>query len=171
MNEILDFSTAYPEVLVLLGAYRSSEGIAAAEVADVLREYGFKVRLEVMAEAATDLLLDSYQLIICTAPAAQGALPDEEECFIRMLETETPDLSHLAYGIVMAGGSESLSEQEESAFQGILDELGAVEVVDMHRMGGDALTGGLSSIRSWSVDCAASFSQAFAPAEEEAVLY
>jgi sulfite reductase (NADPH) flavoprotein alpha-component len=169
--DVLDLSTAYPEILVVTDRQAAAAGLVGEAIVDVLSSFGFDVRLVGMEEAAPEMLLDHYQLILCTGPRPDGALSDTAVEFFTALQHATPDLSQLAYGIVALGRPHhDHYARAGRVFEEVLDELGAVEVIDLYALCqiDDA---DLDGLRSWSVACAAAFSEAFAPAEHDGALY
>lgn len=164
MNEVLDFSTAYPDILLLIGNEFDRLKKVAGAISDLLRDCGFRVRNIPMKDATPEMLLDYYQLIICSGASQSEA--DDNVFLKELLEEEAPDLSHLAFGTLTfiekgeRGSSDTTPELEE-----VLDKLGAVEVVDPYVIEGDANQEKVSNAQYWGLDCVAAFSEAFAPAD------
>ena len=160
----IDLSTAYAEILVLVGTETGTAAEVAATVAEALRGWGFEVDVVDMAEAEPGVL-DAYsQLIVCTSTHSEGALPAPAQPFRAALIAEEPDLSYLAYGIVALGDRAYEPHFIEAAhtWDRTLTRLGAVEACPMHVIDGVVLESDHAAARRWALSCAEGFAAAFA---------
>lgn len=164
-----DFSTAYPDILVLVGTRTGNAEIVAEHVAGALRPCGFAVRVVSMIDAAPADLDAADQLIVCTSTHGEGDLPDTAVDFYAALEAERPALGHLAYGVVALGDRYYDNfAQGGQRFRDLLDALGAVEVIASHEIDQGPRPDQLRAVAAWALACAAAFAAAFAPDEDEA---
>lgn len=161
MNEVRDFSTAYPDILLLVENRSEEVERVVDSVSDILKSCGFRVHIRLADDKTPSVLLDYYQLIVCGDAAAETAINQ----LVQKLQHDSPDLSHLAFGVLEVSGTRERSRWE--SFRRVLEDLGAVEVVDPHqskpRRGRDTL----SAAQYWALDCVAAFSEAFAPVDSE----
>jgi MioC protein len=96
MDGVLDFSTAYPDILVLVGSRTGDAEVVAGAVAERLSNYGFQIHVVDLVKASASHLLDTYQVLVCS----DGFGTDEASPLVRSLREESPDLTHLAYGLI-----------------------------------------------------------------------
>lgn len=160
----IDLSTAYAEILVLVGTETGTAAEVAATVAAALRGWGFEVDVVDMAEAEP-AVLDAYsQLVVCTSTHGDGALPEASQPFRAALTAEAPDLSYVAYGIIALGDRAYEPHFIEAAhtWDRSLADLGAVDVCSMHVIDGVVLESDHEAVRSWALGCATAFAAAFA---------
>lgn len=161
MSGVRDFSTAYPDILLLV--VNRSDGVERVvdSVSDILKGCGFRIHVQSVDEKTSIRLLDYYQLILC-GDASGGSAFDR---LVQSLQEEGPDLSHLAFGVLDAGGGQE--RRRWGPVVDALEALGAVEVVELHRNKSKRGHDGLSASQYWALDCVAAFSEAFAPVDSD----
>lgn len=158
-----DFSTAYPDVLVLVGTRTGNAQRVAERVAEALAPVGFAVRVVNMIDAGPEVLEAADQLVVCTSTHGEGELPDTAVDFYEALAAARPDLGHLAYGVVALGDRHYERFAHGGAlFRTLLDALGAVEVIDPFEIDQGPTLRDLSGAADWALVCAAAFAEAFA---------
>lgn len=165
----LDFSTAYPEVLLLVGTQTGNAARVADDVAARLEAYGFDVDLRPMEEAEPALLGEASQLIVCTSTHGDGELPDAAQPLYEALAALQPDLEHLAYGVI-ALGDRTYGEHFAAAgrrWRGLLDACGALEVIEPHIIDRGPRRAQIDEAGRWSLFCAAAFAEAFAYTDDD----
>jgi MioC protein len=166
MREKLDFSTAYPEILLLYGTRSGNSRIVAAEMARTLEYVGFTVELVDMAGAGPEVIGRFNQLILCSSTHGEGELPRGPKAFHDALAALQPDLDHVAYGIVALGDRNYVNFAAAAThWQNVLDACGAIRVVEPHRIDQGPTRAQLADASRWALACAAAFSEAFSDAD------
>lgn len=168
MHDSLDLSTAYPEVLLLVGSRSDVAGAAVRGVLEVLSHHGFDVTVRPLASVREGILLDYSQAVVVTDAEQPGTTSADSMIVQEHLLKAMPDLSHLAYGMVLVEASASGFEHTaDTQVRHTLDMLAAVEVYDAFVVAPNHAEVPLRSVQAWGLDLALAFADAFAPTDEE----
>ncbi|MEM1125691.1 MAG: flavodoxin domain-containing protein [Bacteroidota bacterium] len=162
--EALDLSTAYPDVLLLVGTQTGHAEWVAEELAEALDALGFDVDLQLMMDAEAALLEDASQLVICTSTHGQGALPEGSQPLFDALAEGAPDLAHVAFGVVALGDHAYEPHFIAAArqWQRLLKRCGALEATDPYVIDQGPTRDDLEGVASWGRRLATAFAAAFA---------
>ncbi len=161
---VLDLSTAYPEILLLVLGGESTEESLAEEIAELLRGCSFRVATVTDEIVTADVLQDFYQLIVV---AGEDGGAGRLATFLGRASDRAPDLTHLAFGIITVHSGNGGDGTANTLIRW-LDEHGAVEVIDRLSIGLRSDKRNSARAQYWSLDCVAGFSEAFAPVDSPA---
>jgi sulfite reductase alpha subunit-like flavoprotein len=166
MSESYDFSSAYPQILVLFGTRTGNTEKVARSVAEMLQNVGFEVSLEDMAGTTPDRIANFHQVILCSSTHGEGELPDVPHAFHEALVSGRPDLAHVAYGVIALG--DTTYEHFAAAadhFEKAMDACEAVRVIDAFRIDRGPYQDQIREACRWALRCAQEFSAAFSDAD------
>ncbi len=156
---MLDFSAAYPDVLVLVGTQTGNSERIADAVAGRLGDVGFSCHVTDMAEAYPEMLADYRQLVVVVCTWAEGTFPDNTVDFFDALTDLAPDLGHLAYGLVALGDHDYDPYYQVAAYRldGTFQELGARRLLEIHEIDGTPNARDLEEAGAWALRMARAF--------------
>ena len=159
---MLDFSAAYPDVLVLVGTQTGNSERIADAVAERMGEVGFSCHVTDMAEAYPEMLADYRQLVVVLCTWSDGTFPDNTVEFYDALTDLAPDLGHLAFGLVGLGDRDYDPYYQTAAYR--LDEtllgLGARRLLPIHEIDGTPKARDLEDAEGWALQMAEAFAAA-----------
>lgn len=155
----MDFSGAYPDVLVLVGTQTGNAETVADAVAAQLGEVGFSCHVSDMAEAYPEMLADYRQLVVVLCTWAEGTFPDNAVAFFDALDALAPPLGHLAYGLVGLGDRDYDPYYQTAAYRlaDTLDRLGACRVLPLHEINGTPAPADVAAAAGWALALARAF--------------
>lgn len=159
---MLDLSTAYPDVLVLVGTQTGNAERIADAIAEQMGEVGFSCHVTDMAEAYPEMLADYRQLIVVLCTWSDGTFPDNTVEFYDALTVLAPDLKGIAYGLVGLGDRDYDPFYQTAAYRldGTLQELGARRLLDLHEIDGTPKRRDLEAAEAWAIRMAEAFATA-----------
>lgn len=117
-------------ITILVGTMTGTADLVADEVTDWIESQGGQVERKPMDRLGPEVFRPDELYLICTSTYGQGDVPDNARDFFKALETQRPDLSGVAFGLVGLGDS---TYQDTYCFGGkrfetLLTELGATLV-------------------------------------------
>src|SRR5665213_1052481 len=77
--------------------------LVADELRDALRARGIAVDVVPLDGKDWSVFNEGDPFLLCTSTYGQGDVPDNAQDFFKSLETERPDLSKIAYGVIALG--------------------------------------------------------------------
>ncbi len=161
-DDVLDFSTAYPDILLLVASETGNARELAEEMAETLEDVGFEVHLRDLSTIATEALGHVSQVIVCASTTGNGDLPNSSRAFHEALTAQPPDLSHLAFGVVALGDRTytHFANGGHLLRQALL-RAGAIETTNIHEIDRGPSLEQVDEALGWALQCAASFAVAF----------
>lgn len=117
-------------ITLLVGTMTGTADLVADEVSDTIEGQGGRVERRPMDRLGADAFAAGGLFLICTSTYGQGDVPDNARDFFKALESERPDLSGIAFGLIGLGDS---TYQDTYCFGGkrfesLLKDLGATLV-------------------------------------------
>jgi MioC protein len=91
------------KILIIVGTESGNAEMCADHLADNLPALGHEVEVAADAEAGSVALEGRDVVLVCTSTHGDGELPDNIIPLAERLREETPDLSHLRYGVIALG--------------------------------------------------------------------
>jgi len=115
---------------ILVGTMTGTAEMVAQEVQTALEAAGHTVSIRMMDDLDASLFAGGGTFLICTSTYGQGDVPDNAQEFFASLESERPDLSAVAYGLIALGDRTYKDTFCEGGtrFDHLLTELGARRV-------------------------------------------
>ncbi len=122
-----------PQVKILVGTMTGTAELVADEMRDALTARGIASDIVPLDGKDWHVFDEGGQFLLCTSTYGQGDVPDNAQGFFASLETERPDLSRVAYGIIALGDRTYAQTYcyGGKRFDTLLTELGARRVGDM----------------------------------------
>jgi MioC protein len=120
-------------VKILVGTMTGTAELVADEMRDALTARGIASDIVPLDGKDWHVFDEGGQFLLCTSTYGQGDVPDNAQGFFASLETERPDLSRVAYGIIALGDRTYAQTYcyGGKRFDTLLTELGARRVGDM----------------------------------------
>ena len=91
------------EVKILVGTMTGTAELVADEIVDVLTDKGADPEILLMDDLDPTALAAGPLYIICTSTYGQGEVPDNARKFFDALESQSPDLTGVQYGVFALG--------------------------------------------------------------------
>ncbi len=115
---------------ILVGTMTGTAEMVAQEVQSALEASGHAVSIRMMDDLDASIFGTGGTFLICTSTYGQGDVPDNAQALYASLETERPDLSAVAYGVIALGDLTYKDTFCEGGirFDSLLTELGARRV-------------------------------------------
>ena len=131
------------EVKILVGTMTGTAELVADEIVDVLTDKGADPEILLMDDLDPTALAAGPLYIICTSTYGQVEVPDNARKFFDALESQSPDLTGVQYGVFALG---DMTYMQTFCFGGrkfddLLTKLGATRLGD--RVEHDASSGDL----------------------------
>ncbi len=122
-----------PQVKILVGTMTGTAELVADEMRDALTARGIASDIVPLDGKDWHVFDEGGPFLLCTSTYGQGDVPDNAQGFFASLETERPDLSRVAYGIIALGDRTYAQTYcyGGKRFDTLLTELGARRVGDM----------------------------------------
>jgi len=95
------------KILIIVGTESGNAQMCADHLSDNLPALGHEVEVAGDADAGSAGLDGRDVVLVCTATHGDGELPDNIIPLAERLRAETPDLSHLRYGVIALGDQTS----------------------------------------------------------------
>jgi MioC protein len=118
-------------VKILVGTMTGTAELVADEMRDALTARGIASDIVPLDGKDWHVFDEGGPFLLCTSTYGQGDVPDNAQGFFASLETERPDLSRVAYGIIALGDRTYAQTYGGKRFDTLLTELGARRVGDM----------------------------------------
>jgi len=90
-------------ILIIVGTESGNAQMCADHLSDNLPRLGHEVEVASDADAGSVDLSGRDVVLVCTSTHGDGELPDNIIPLADRLRSETPDLSHLRYGVIALG--------------------------------------------------------------------
>lgn len=120
-------------VSILVGTMTGTAEMVAQEVQSVLENAGHRAAICMMDDLDASAFAEGGNFLICTSTYGQGDVPDNAQEFFASLESERPELSAVAYGLIALGDLTYRDTFCEGGlrFDRLLTELGAHRIGDI----------------------------------------
>jgi len=107
--------------------------MVAQEVQTALEGAGHQANIQMMDGLDAGIFSGAGPFLICTSTYGQGDVPDNAQALFNSLESERPDLSSIAYGVIALGDRTYKDTycQGGLRFDRLLTELGAKRAGDI----------------------------------------
>lgn len=117
-------------VKILVGTMTGTAELVADEIADVLGDKGADVDIALMDDLTSDIFDTDTLYIVCTSTYGQGDVPDNAQALYEDLESKSPNLAGVRYGVFALGDT---TYQQTFCFGGkkfdtLLSKLGATRI-------------------------------------------
>ena len=90
-------------ILIIVGTESGNAQMCADHLSDNLPALGHEVEVAADADAGSVDLAGRDAVLVCTSTHGDGELPDNIIPLAQRLRDESPDLSHLRYGVIALG--------------------------------------------------------------------
>jgi len=120
-------------ITILVGTMTGTAEMVAQEVQTALEAAGHQASIQMMDGQDASVFSNAGPFLICTSTYGQGDVPDNAQALYNSLESERPDLSSIAYGVIALGDRTYKDTycQGGLRFDSLLTELGARRAGDI----------------------------------------
>ena len=120
-------------ITILVGTMTGTAEMVAQEVETALQVAGHQVNIQMMDGLDATAFSHPGPFLICTSTYGQGDVPDNAQALFNSLESDRPDLSSVAYGVIALGDRTYKDTycQGGLRFDKLMSELGAKRAGDI----------------------------------------
>ena len=120
-------------ITILVGTMTGTAEMVAQEVETALQAAGHQAMIRMMDGLDAGVFSTPGPFLICTSTYGQGDVPDNAQALFSSLESERPDLSSVAYGLIALGDRTYKDTfcQGGLRFDALLTSLGAKRAGDI----------------------------------------
>lgn len=117
-------------IQILVGTMTGNAELVAQELDQAFRDAGYAPTITMMDALDASVLTAGGVFLIVSSTYGNGDVPDNAQAFFSSLKAESPDLSHVTYGLIALGDMTYKATfcQGGLKFDALLTELGAKRV-------------------------------------------
>lgn len=123
------------QIKIIVSTMTGTAELVADEILESLQSNGLEAEIFATDTLGLDVFSDGDGFIICSSTYGQGEIPDNGQDFYDALEAQSPDLSHVRYGIFTLGDITYPDTfcNAGNLYDGIMNKLGAKRIGEILR--------------------------------------